>query len=167
MEKESTGYLAKTKHSMRRESKANKNEVLIYYDISTCRNSIIRRDTMWHKISKCRIEIQLWTHRIHIYPYTVSKLGYVFSTAIAPGHRCLQCWLNIHYIGPVPYIKITLMGNNMRKWNYILKKKYSVVQELTDMLSGARCILEKWFRYNGTRLWLNWPLQVSNIYVYI
>ena len=50
--------------------------------------------------------------------------GCVVSTAAkAPGHQYPQCWLNIHCIGPVSYKNTTLMLDNIRKSNYILKKQ--------------------------------------------
>ena len=48
--------------------------------------------------------------------------------AKAPGRQYPQCWLNIRSIGPVSYRNITFTGNNIRKENYILKKKIPVVQ---------------------------------------
>ena len=35
--------------------------------------------------------------------------------------------LNTHRIGPVSYRNIAVVGNNIRKENYILKKYYSVI----------------------------------------
>ena len=48
--------------------------------------------------------------------------GYRCPGAKAPGHRYRQCWFNIHCIGPILYKNITLVLDNIRNWNYILKK---------------------------------------------
>ena len=45
----------------------------------------------------------------------------------ARGQQYPQCWLNIHCIGPVSYKNITLMVNNITKWNYIFAKNDPVV----------------------------------------
>ena len=50
--------------------------------------------------------------------------GYWCPGAKAPGHQYPQCWLNIHCIGPVSYKNIAHKLNSIRKWNYILKKKW-------------------------------------------
>ena len=46
---------------------------------------------------------------------------YWCGDAKAPVHQYPRCWLNIHCIKPVSYRNIKIIGNNIRKWNYILK----------------------------------------------
>ena len=58
--------------------------------------------------------------------------------AKAPGHQYPHCWLNIHYIGPVPYSNTALIRNNIRKWNYILEIFFWKIPSYFDGL-GQDC----------------------------
>ena len=97
--------------------------------------------------------------------------GCICSTVISPwcpgaktlGHRCSQCWLNIHQSEPVSYSNIIFIGNeNITKWNKFWKKWpsclgviiypiYIISSHPLDYLSPKR---EKVYLINGSFRWI-------------
>ena len=61
------------------------------------------------------------------------------------GHQYLQCWLNIHCIGPVSYRNSTLVGNNIRKLHFEKLKSYSTHCGLVTPY-GDRDVGQHWLK---------------------
>ena len=94
-----------------------------------------RKNSFWEFLRCSETPPSLWSPKCNSFNPLLSAgdvwvctqhCSYRCPGAKAPGHQYPQCWLSIHCIRLVLYRNITLIRNNIRNKNHILKK-YPVV----------------------------------------
>ena len=93
--------------------------------------------------------VNQWHSSVHWTSQCTLAQGRGLST-LATGvlvHQYPQSWLNGHYTGPVWYRNTSVIGNNIRKWNYIMVKN----KRLKHCAEVRKNALEAVGRCNGMK----------------